>query len=486
MEAIVSLTPEVSPDPLQALAHPPEGTSIVELRADLLPELDVRQAVAACPLPLLFTLRSTEEGGKATTEPTRRLELVRAAHEAGAALIDLEFARDLDISQQLGLTPEHIVLSWHDFSGTPATLEETAAAMLEHPAHLVKLVTTAADLADVERVLALHRSVETGKRKKLVCFAMGEIGLPSRLLSPLLGLPITYAAWAANTPAAPGQLSLQSTRSWLGHLAGKPQRLYGVIGSEVSRSVLPLLFNSAFGAHELPYLFLPVRVERSQDLERLLSPAGHSMFDRLGLPAHGWVIADSFQEVAARMATVAAPRAHAASAADTVVIRGSNLCADTTVADAVTGSLKEAGMDPAGRSAVVQGIGPVARSVAYGLHLAGAEVWLRHHDGEACRVVADTMSLASLELAQRAPSGAILVNAGACGEAAFSSSECQAASVLLDVQHGSGSSQLAEAAAASGVPFIDANHVLVQQCYAQIAAFTGTLVSKTALRCALG
>ena len=39
MDWIVSLTPEVADDPLAALASPPEGASVIELRLDLFPYL---------------------------------------------------------------------------------------------------------------------------------------------------------------------------------------------------------------------------------------------------------------------------------------------------------------------------------------------------------------------------------------------------------------------------------------------------------------
>jgi len=114
MDWIVSLTPEVSEDPLEVTAHPPEGASIVELRADLFPGADLRAAISACPLPVLVTLRSSAEGGRGPTDPDERTAVLEAAREAGAALIDLEHERDGHLMQSLGLAPEQVVLSWHD------------------------------------------------------------------------------------------------------------------------------------------------------------------------------------------------------------------------------------------------------------------------------------------------------------------------------------------------------------------------------------
>ncbi len=160
MDWIVSLTPEVSEDPLDAMANPPEGASIVELRLDLFPGIDVRAAISACPLPVLVTLRSEAEGGRGPTEAVQRREILESARNAGAALIDLEYERDRELIQVLGMAPEQVVLSWHDFSGTPDDLADTAARMLESAARWVKLIPSVASLADLEVVLVAASEIQ--------------------------------------------------------------------------------------------------------------------------------------------------------------------------------------------------------------------------------------------------------------------------------------------------------------------------------------
>ena len=79
---------------MEAIARPPEGASIVELRADLFPGIDLGAAIRACPLPVLVTLRSSAEGGRGPTDSGERRVVLEAAREAGAALVDLEHERD--------------------------------------------------------------------------------------------------------------------------------------------------------------------------------------------------------------------------------------------------------------------------------------------------------------------------------------------------------------------------------------------------------
>ncbi len=119
MEWIVSLTDAVAPYPLEAISSPPEGATMVELRGDLLPELDPAEAVARCPLPVLYTLRSTEEGGRGPIDPQTRRSRFAKARDAGVALLDLEARRDRELVRTLGLNTAQVILSWHDPMACP-------------------------------------------------------------------------------------------------------------------------------------------------------------------------------------------------------------------------------------------------------------------------------------------------------------------------------------------------------------------------------
>ena len=56
--------------------------------------------------------------------------MLRNARDAGAALIDIEWARDRPLIDDLNLTPEQVILSWHDSAGTPTGLAGLAEGML--------------------------------------------------------------------------------------------------------------------------------------------------------------------------------------------------------------------------------------------------------------------------------------------------------------------------------------------------------------------
>ena len=154
--------------------------------------------------------------------------------------------------------------------------------MLAEPEALVKVVPTARTLGDLERVLSLSTpSVTPNKsdRRRLIAFAMGPVGVPSRYLAPLLGAPVGFAAWSAHAPAAPGQQTPQRMNAVVGHLQGPPRRLFGVVGADVTGSLSPTLHGAAFAARGMPDLMLPISVPDPAELEQLFTPFGKTLFD---------------------------------------------------------------------------------------------------------------------------------------------------------------------------------------------------------------
>jgi shikimate dehydrogenase/3-dehydroquinate dehydratase type I len=492
MDWIVSLTPEAAADPMAALADPPAGASIVELRLDRFPAVDVGAAVSICPLPLLTTLRSEAEGGSGPNDPETRAKLISAARDAGAAMLDLEFARDASLRNDLGLPPEQTILSWHDPEGTPEGLEEIAGRLLQSSARWIKVVPTANCLADLVTVLDLHRRFNGGRshERRLMTFAMGAAGLGSRYLAPLLGPPIGFAAWSDEAPAAPGQMSIDRTESVIGHLAGAPQRLYGVVGADVSNSLSPILHAAGYRSLGLPYLLLPISVPNADDLVHLFGPRGTSPFDRIGLQTRGWAVTTPYKAEAAAAADHHAPRVLRAGAANTLILGEHQVIAENTDADGVVGSLVSLDVEAQGRPTMVQGTGGAARGAAVGLHLAGADVILRGRSADRTRSTADAIGVESCGPDESAPEGAILVNATPVGRepgeaGPFSEEEIASASAIVDMVYGEHTTELVARALELDLPVADGREVLLHQGIAQFAAFTQRVPPKDAMREAL-
>ena len=129
--------------------------------------------------------------------------------------LDLELASDASFRRQVwerrGKT--RIILSWHDFAGTPGTirLEAVLEEMLAAEADIVKLVTLAREPADNLRMLGLiPRARAMGK--DIIAFCMGPLGKWSRVAAPLLGSWLTFAPFSKSGASAPGQLPVNDLK----------------------------------------------------------------------------------------------------------------------------------------------------------------------------------------------------------------------------------------------------------------------------------
>ena len=83
-----------------------------------------------------------------------------------------------------------VIISYHNYEATPP-METVVTRMLRVPADAYKIVTTARKPSDNLRALAAARALP---RQRMVVLAMGELGFPTRVLSPVFGGIFTYAA----------------------------------------------------------------------------------------------------------------------------------------------------------------------------------------------------------------------------------------------------------------------------------------------------
>ncbi|MEW6334091.1 MAG: type I 3-dehydroquinate dehydratase [Thermodesulfobacteriota bacterium] len=190
---------------------------LVELRIDGIPDADMERLLGARPVPVIVTNRSRQEGGAFTgTEEERVGRLIEAAH-LGADYLDIESATDPALKARLRETlagrPGQLIVSWHDFSGTPSRsmLKAKMEACMADGPTIVKIVTRADDAADCLRVLELIPSARQ-RNQAIIAFCMGRHGRISRIAAPLLGSLIAYASLEPDAASAPGQLTVHQMR----------------------------------------------------------------------------------------------------------------------------------------------------------------------------------------------------------------------------------------------------------------------------------
>ena len=193
------------------------GADVLEIRLDLLDITDpevachiLREVRSKTYLPCIATNRLHKEGGKCTSserERTGLLENILACTDA----IDIELSADEECrdrlikkAKELGKT---VIVSSHFFESTPdsETMQRVIDSSLAAGCDIAKLAVMPQDTHDTLRLL------ELSLRNKDVCtIAMGNIGRHTRVIAPLYGSKLTYAAVSAEV--APGQLPVDELR----------------------------------------------------------------------------------------------------------------------------------------------------------------------------------------------------------------------------------------------------------------------------------
>jgi 3-dehydroquinate dehydratase type I len=150
---------------------------------------------------------------KSNRGPLVTLELLSHAALSGFELVDIELASSKSTVRQLKSKGAEIILSFHDYSRTPSTEELRRVLNEEKKAggDICKVVTTANIPHDNLTILDFVEG--EAANTKLVSFAMGAHGIPSRILSPLFGAEFTFAAISRESSTADGQLSIDELRS---------------------------------------------------------------------------------------------------------------------------------------------------------------------------------------------------------------------------------------------------------------------------------
>jgi 3-dehydroquinate dehydratase type I len=186
-----------------------------EIRLDYLEKPDLRRLFRTLPGPVIATNRPQTEGGRWAGSEKERRALLEEALSFGVQALDVEFATDAAWRQELFARREktRLILSWHDFSGTPddAELGRTFDAMLSQEADILKLVTQAITPQDNLRLLALiPRARAAGK--EIIAFCMGPLGKWSRVATVFLGGFLTFAPFNPQQASAPGQITVAEFR----------------------------------------------------------------------------------------------------------------------------------------------------------------------------------------------------------------------------------------------------------------------------------
>lgn len=472
---IASLTQVPSADDLTTLAPTVDA---LEVRADLIGELDVSALRAGFPGELIYTLRSRAESGRDRSTAEERASRLAAAARV-FDLVDLEAARDLVPACLDAIAPEKRILSWHGAAKELDDLRQVFDGMKKVESRYYKLIPEAKKTGDGLLPLAFLKSIA---RDDVVAFASGAAGGWTRLLAPRLGAPVVYGS-AGPKSAAPGQLSIERLIGDYGLPALSPVRqLFGIAGNPVRHSLSPKLYNSMFRERGLERLYLPFHVDTFGDF--WLDVVESGSLDVLGFPLRGLSVTAPFKEIALAVSGATSPLAERIGSANTLTKRGGVWEAESTDPEGVFGPLRDRGISIEGRRVAVVGAGGAGRAAAFGLARSGARVSLVNRSSERGRRVAQELEVDFVARDDFDPADfELLVNATPLGrnddgELPFDPSRLAAGTLVVDLAYVPGATtRLVREVEAAGATAIDGRDVLLAQAVPQSLTMTGERLS---------
>jgi 3-dehydroquinate dehydratase / shikimate dehydrogenase len=444
---------------------------MVELRLDGVEDIDVAGALAGRILPVIVTCRPAWEGGRFDGSEQRRHSILREALDHGAEYVDVEWRAGF--TDLIPRDPRRVVLSSHDFQRVPDDLTARAAAMHQAGAGTIKIAIPATRLTDALRLLPIGADVDA------VVIAMGDAGLPSRLLASRFGSRWTYAGEAIAPGQIPASRMLDEFRF---RDVTRSTAIYGVVGNNVMHSLSPAMHNAAFQAAGHDAVYVPLAAADFPDFIAFAD----------ALRIEGASVTIPFKLDALRAASQVDSLTRAVGAANTLRWGPQSAGESASSTDArplqATNTDVDGFLDPVERvypsslngiRAAVLGAGGAARAVAVALISRGARVTIHARRHEQAADVRSGCGASVGTWPPRPGSWDLLVNCTPLGgPSARNESPLPhgpfTGRMVYDLTYGETESPLRRDARAAGCLTLDGLPMLVAQAERQFEWWTGT------------
>ena len=455
-------------------------TRTLELRLDYLRTAKERKAFLSWlgrmrpRAVLIATCRRQEGGGLFQGSREEQIEILAQAARSGCHWCDVEIETAKRMARgelARALSPARVMVSYHDFHGTPRNLAGIVGRLESAGGQATKIAAQCHSVSDSMRICELART-----RRDLVAIPMGEFGFAGRVLSPRIGSALAYAAVEQAT--APGQLSLDAMVD-LYRVAQitRRTRVYGVIGDPIGHSLSPLLHNTAFRARKFDAVFVPFLVRNLREFLGAMEGFGVTGLS-VTIPHKETILRslDDCDSLAARIGAV-----------NTVVVRGGGqLYGYNTDYVGVLRSLGQR-MPLAGSRVLLFGAGGAARAAAFALAQAGSIVCLCARRPERARALARAVggqAVARADLAHEffdAIVNCTPIGMHPHGGSPFAGAELNCR-IVMDMVYRPRKTELLQLARRKGIEIISGVEMFLAQGFAQYEIWTGERAPEGAMR----
>jgi 3-dehydroquinate dehydratase/shikimate dehydrogenase len=439
---------------------------MVEVRLDAVDRPDAIGAIEGRRRPVLVTCRAAWEGGGFQGSEEERERILSEAQAAGAEYVDVEARADFASAITRRRRGRGIVLSLHAFGEPPADIIERARAMRSTGVEVVKIAIEGQRLGDMLPLLDLASRTDFVDRDGMnghVLLAMGQPGVPTRVLAARLGNRWTYAG----DGVAPGQMPAARLPGEVGFRRIRPDAtLYGVVGNPIAHSLSPVMHNAGFSALGLNAVYVPLQ---AGDVDDFVTFARQTQMGGASITAPFKVgmlsKVDEVDEMGRRVGAI-----------NTLVVRDGRWIGANTDVDGFLSPL--VGRMALKRArATVLGAGGAARAVAVALGSQGAAVTVCARQQAAARDVAALADGVAGTWPPRPGSWDVLINATSSGSGGPVDDPMNGVpldgEIVFDLVYSPARTPLLERAAREGCLTIGGIEMLVAQAERQFELWTG-------------
>ncbi len=196
---------------LNAIGSVEDQVELFEIRIDLIGD-KWKEVAVSLKKPWVACNRCVNEGGSWFGNEAERVKELLSALELGASIIDVELdTPNLENIVKLVKVKAKCLISFHQ-PGYMLALDEMKHIVnnqLNSGADICKVVATAQSFKDNLTVMQL---VTEFPEVRIISFAMGNLGLVSRVFCPLVGGDFIYASIERGKESAPGQITVAELR----------------------------------------------------------------------------------------------------------------------------------------------------------------------------------------------------------------------------------------------------------------------------------
>lgn len=327
----------------------------------------IRQLMESTSLPVIFTLRRRLHGGEFSGSRPDHLKQVKILAALNPAYFDLEYDLEIEVFNGVRtISPStQLICSYHDFEHTPKELKALLHFMQEKEADIYKIATMANSSLDMMRMMRfLKENAKKGER--LVMIAMGERGVPSRILGAVYGNAIHYTILTEALKVASGQLTVDVMVSQY-HIEklNETTRVLGLIGDPVTYSKSDVTHNTVLHNLGINAVYVKFQVN-ADEIQEFLEHAKK-------LDIHGLSVTMPLKELALRACGELSENAKKIGAVNTLFFKNKVVFGDNTDAKGALDVIEQRGL-VAEKRVVLVGAGATAKAIACEAFQRGAKI----------------------------------------------------------------------------------------------------------------